>query len=75
MASASKTATVCAHHGGGFAPSPKLVSAVANTRSVGSSESDDRRDSKVAVDSVVRPVDSMPDTAKKPANKGIDQNL
>lgn len=55
MASASKTTTVCA-------PSPKLV---------GSSESEDRGASKAALESLMRPVDSLPDTAKKPANKGI----
>ena len=41
-------------------------------RSVGSSEGEDRRDSsKFGLESVIRPVDSMPGTAKKPANKGI----
>ncbi|KAG2285101.1 hypothetical protein Bca52824_044705 [Brassica carinata] len=68
MASASKTATVCAHGGGG---SSKLVSVAADTVA-GRSEGEDRRDSsKFGLESVIRPVDSMPGTAKKPANKGI----
>ncbi|KAF3559943.1 hypothetical protein F2Q69_00017890 [Brassica cretica] len=69
MASASKTATVWAHGGGG---SSKLVSVVADTVAAGRSEGEDRRDSsKFGLESVIRPVDSMPGTAKKPANKGI----
>lgn len=56
MASASKTTSVSA-------PSPPKL--------VGSSESEDRGASKSALESVMRPVDSLPDTAKKPANKGI----
>ncbi|KAF2569912.1 hypothetical protein F2Q68_00028288 [Brassica cretica] len=65
----SKTATVCAHGGGG---SSKLVSVAADTVAAGRSEGEDRRDSsKFGLESVIRPVDSMPGTAKKPANKGI----
>lgn len=69
MASASKKTTACPHHGGSVSP-PKLVSAAPDTVAVWS-DGDDQRASKVALESVIRPVDSLPDTAKKPANKGL----
>ncbi|KAG2243188.1 hypothetical protein Bca52824_094966 [Brassica carinata] len=45
--------------------------ALLRLRNSSEAPSEDRRASKVALESVMRPVDSMPDTAKKPANKGI----
>ncbi|XP_019100581.1 PREDICTED: uncharacterized protein LOC104782758 isoform X1 [Camelina sativa] len=73
MASASKKTTACPHHHGGSSsssPPPKLLSAAPDSVS-GWSDGEDQRASKVALESIIRPVDSLPDTAKKPANKGI----
>jgi len=70
MASASKKTSACPHHDGSLPP-PKLVSAAPDTVAVWS-DADDQRASKVSLESVIRPVDSLPDnTAKKPANKGL----
>lgn len=58
MASTSKKTTACTHHGAS-APPPILV------------ESEDQR---ASLESIIRSVDSLPDTAKKPANKGTILN-